>query len=51
MSPTKGGRDLPTANGAGVIRIVMAVGYYSWFGDPPKKETIEDIRYWESSCE
>lgn len=36
MSPTKGGRELPTAKEAAVIGIVVAAGYYSWFVDPPK---------------
>ena len=38
MAPTKGGRELPSAKEAVVIGIVMAVGYYSWFVEPPKKE-------------
>ena len=38
MAPTKGGRELPTAKEAAAIGIVVAVGYYAWFVDPPKKE-------------
>jgi hypothetical protein len=38
MAPTKGGRELPTAKEALVIGVVVAVGYYAWFVDPPKKK-------------
>lgn len=38
MAPTKGGRELPTAKEAAVIGVVLAVGYYAWFVDPPKKD-------------
>lgn len=38
MAPSKGGRDLPTAKEAAVIGVVLAVGYYSWFVDPPKEK-------------
>ena len=36
ISPTMGGRELPTPKEFAVISVVLAAFYYSWFVDPPK---------------
>eukprot|EP00578_Thalassiosira_sp_NH16_P023993 CAMPEP_0181093990 /NCGR_PEP_ID=MMETSP1071-20121207/9746_1 /TAXON_ID=35127 /ORGANISM="Thalassiosira sp., Strain NH16" /LENGTH=45 /DNA_ID= /DNA_START= /DNA_END= /DNA_ORIENTATION= len=45
MAPTKGGTELPTPKEAAVIAVVMAAGYWSWFGDhAPESIAAEDGR-------
>ena len=42
ISPTKGGRELPTPKEFAVISVVLAAFYYSWFVDPPKNNNDKD---------